>query len=129
MTFLFESPRRRAQVALLARQPKRLCGLEVDHELELGGQHDRKIARLLALENPPRINARLAMRNGKAGPVAHQAAGRRKLARIVDRGHGMARRQCDQLITLTDEKRIGANDQGSGSLLDQRREGRIEIGF
>jgi hypothetical protein len=33
------------------------------------------------------------------------------------------------LITLTDEKRIGANDQGSGSLLDQRREGRIEIGF
>jgi hypothetical protein len=41
----------------------------------------------------------------------------------------MARRQCDQLITLTDEKRIGANDQGSGSLLDQRREGRIEIGF
>jgi hypothetical protein len=41
----------------------------------------------------------------------------------------MARRQCDQLITLTDEERIGANDRGSGSLLDQRREGRIEIGF
>ena len=41
----------------------------------------------------------------------------------------MARRQCDQLITLTDEKRIGANDQGTGQLLDQRREGRIEIGF
>jgi hypothetical protein len=41
----------------------------------------------------------------------------------------MARRQCDQLITLTDEKRIGANDQGTGPLLGQRREGRIEIGF
>jgi hypothetical protein len=29
----------------------RLYGLEVDYELELGEQHDWKIARLLALEN------------------------------------------------------------------------------
>jgi hypothetical protein len=52
----------------------------------------------------------MAMRNGKAGGVIHQTASLRKLARIAHRRHGMARRKCDQLITLNDEKRIGADD-------------------
>ena len=32
------------------RQPKRLCGLEVDHELESCRLHDWQVARLLALQ-------------------------------------------------------------------------------
>ena len=39
-------------------EAERLGGLEVDHELELGGLHDRQVARLLALENPPGLACR-----------------------------------------------------------------------
>jgi len=44
------------------------CGLEIDHKLELGGKHDRTIAQLLALENPPDINARQKICSSKVGP-------------------------------------------------------------
>jgi hypothetical protein len=42
-------------------KPKRLGGLEVDHELELGRQHHRQIARFLALENAAGIDPDLAV--------------------------------------------------------------------
>ena len=32
------------------------------------------------------------------GPVAHQAAGRGELAKLVDRGHRVAERQCGELF-------------------------------
>jgi hypothetical protein len=44
------------------------CGFEIDHKLELGGKHDRTIARLLALENPPHINGRQKISSSKVGP-------------------------------------------------------------
>ena len=54
---------------------ERLGGLEIDHELEFGGPHDRQVARLLAPENPPRIDAGLAIGIRLAGSIAHQTAG------------------------------------------------------
>src|ERR1700692_1056394 len=40
-------------------QAECLGGLEVEHELELGGLHDRQVGRLLALENPSGVDADL----------------------------------------------------------------------
>jgi hypothetical protein len=43
------------------RWPRRLRGLEVEHELKFGGLHDRQVGGLLALENPSGIDASLAI--------------------------------------------------------------------
>src|SRR5262249_172301 len=61
---------------------ERLRGLEVDHQLELGRPHHRQIGRLLAFENPPRVDARLAKRISQVGSVAHQPATSSAPARI-----------------------------------------------
>src|SRR5256885_2485950 len=47
-----EQPWRKAEA-------ERLGGIEVDHELKLGCLHDRKVARLLALEDAAGIDADL----------------------------------------------------------------------
>src|SRR3954464_11947757 len=72
----------------------RFRGLEVEHELELGGQNDRQVGRLIALENPPGIDATLAKGIRNVVAVTDQAAIRGELAKRVDRGQRMARRQC-----------------------------------
>src|SRR5436305_12417272 len=72
-----EHPRRDSEAECLG-------GVEVDHELEFGGPGDRQVARLLALENPPSVDADLAIGIGKAGSVAHQAAGCGTLAQCID---------------------------------------------
>src|SRR5437879_3888924 len=79
-----EHPRRDSEAECLG-------GGQVDHELELDRLHDRQVGRLLALENPPSVDADLAIGIGKAGPVAHQAAGFGKLAQKIDCGHPMVR--------------------------------------
>ena len=81
-------------------EAERFGGLEVDHQLEFGGPHDRQIGRLLALENPPGVNARLPIGIHNAGPVAHQAASRGSFAIVVDRRQRMARRQRNQPFRL-----------------------------
>src|SRR5262249_6293716 len=62
-----------------------LGGLEVDHELEFGGLYDRQISRLLALENPPRVHADLAIGISNAGGVAYQTPCRGELAHSIAR--------------------------------------------
>ena len=49
-------------------EAERLGGLEIEHELEFGGPHDRQVARLLALENPPGVDAGLAIGIGLLVP-------------------------------------------------------------
>jgi hypothetical protein len=52
-------------------EAERLGGLEVDHELEFGGLHDRQVGRFLALENPSGDYARdIAARPIQAGDEA-----------------------------------------------------------
>src|SRR5437870_4194816 len=47
---------------------------QVDDELELDGLHHRQVAGLLALENPPDIDAALTKLFPVVGAIAHQAA-------------------------------------------------------
>ena len=48
--------------------PKRLCGLEVDDQVEFRGLNDRQVGRLLALENPAGVDASLTVRTVIAAP-------------------------------------------------------------
>ena len=67
-------------------EAERLGGLEVDHELEFGGPHDRQVGGFLAVENPSGINAGLAIGLRIAGPIAHPTAGHDVVAQLVNRG-------------------------------------------
>src|SRR3989442_6759540 len=77
-----------------------LCGLEVEHEFELGGQYDREIAWCSAFQNPPDIDAALTKRIRDVVAITHQAAIHRKLTIRVDRGHRMLRCKRDDAFAL-----------------------------
>src|SRR5262245_65944981 len=90
-------------------ESERLGALKVEHQLELGWLHDWQVGRLLTLEDATSIKADLTVRVRKPASVAHQAAGRGKLAILVDRGHRMAERQCRKLCDPAVKEWIGAN--------------------
>src|SRR5215469_13489389 len=52
---------------------ERFGSLEVDNELKFDRLHHRKVAGLFNLENPPDVDADLAIAIAEVGPVAHQA--------------------------------------------------------
>src|ERR1700756_2197380 len=49
-------------------------GLEVDHQVEFGGLHDRQIARLGSLQNSAGIKTKLTVGFGKTGSVGRQGS-------------------------------------------------------
>jgi hypothetical protein len=110
-------------------EAKRPCGLEVDHELELGRLHDRQVGGLGAVENAADVNTHLAVGIGELRSVAHQAAGRGELPPLVDRGNCVSRCQRDELLTVSGEQDIGANDQRFDPLLNERCERRRKLAF
>src|SRR5215468_8222704 len=67
-------------------EAKRLRGLEVDHQLELGWLLDRKFASFLARKNSRDISRSGAIKLKVIGRVAHQTAERRIVAPLVDDG-------------------------------------------
>ena len=54
-------------------QPECLRGFEIDDEFELRRPHDWQIAGLLALENAPGVDARLAITIAKVSAVTRKA--------------------------------------------------------
>src|SRR5207248_10665684 len=56
------------------REAQGLRSLEIDHEFELGRPLHRQVSWLLPPDNPPRIDAGLAIRIRKVGSVAHKPA-------------------------------------------------------
>src|SRR6476646_2064692 len=88
-----------------------LSGLKIDHELEFGGLHDWKIARLLALENSPGVNAKLVIGIGDTCSITHQAASRDKLALAVAPWQRMASRQLHDLSPIRENERTGTYKQ------------------
>src|SRR5712691_854473 len=67
-------------------ETERLRGLEIDDQLEPGRLLDRQVGDLLALEYSADVDAGLTISIGLTGSVAHEAAGRREFARIIDCG-------------------------------------------
>ena len=80
---------------------------EVDHELELGRQPDRQIARLFALEDAAGVDARQAMVLVGIRSIAHESARGSELESREERGNRMTCRQHDKLLRAGEEERIG----------------------
>src|SRR5256885_9008296 len=80
-------------------KPQCLGGLEIDHQFKRGWQLNRQVGSLSSFENLTGIEARPAIRTRYASAVADYATGGHKLARFIDRGHFITRRQRDDLIT------------------------------
>src|SRR5262245_47539988 len=79
-------------------EAERLGGLEIDGQLYLSDLLDRQVGRLLALENPPGVDADLTERISKTASIAHQAADCGELAKLIDRGHRMTESQRGELF-------------------------------
>src|SRR5437667_4945245 len=94
-----------------AGDAERLCGLQVNYQLELGWLLHRNIGGLRALEN-------LVNEAGCAAPmprvgrkIGHQTAGSDKLAAAETGGHLGAKRQLDDADTMPKKHRVVHDDE------------------
>ena len=108
-------------------QTKRLGSLEIDHELECGGLHHRKVGGRVALENSGGIDAGLVIGGLEVGFVAHQATGRDELALKIDSRQHVASRQRDDQFPAGGQERAGHDQQRTGPALDDRGKGGLYI--
>src|SRR5829696_5349332 len=80
--------------------------LQIEKQLNCRDLMDRQIRRRLALQYASGINASLTVGLHKTASVAHQAAGNREVARLVDRRHSVADSQRGQPLTAIGEEGI-----------------------
>src|SRR5262245_7115382 len=85
-------------------ETERLGGLEIDGKLKLCRQLNRKIARLLAFENPSYVNAGSAVSVRLARSITDQSAGGDGPAEHIARGDCVERGEPDQLVAPGIEK-------------------------
>jgi hypothetical protein len=109
------------------REPERLGGLEIDDQLEFGRLLDRQIGRLVALENPPGIDARPAKGIRNVVAVTDQAAVRRILTKSINRRNRMACRERYDLIAAAEKKSACADDERTGPLPRKARKCRVDV--
>src|SRR5215211_7412379 len=100
------------------------CSLQVDHQLECGRLHHRKIARLVPFENATSVDPGLAIAIGNARSVTDDPSRGGELAKRIDRWHLNARRCCPDVIAPVHEKRIGSDEE---SIRIASREGGREL--
>src|SRR6516165_5524273 len=67
-------------------ETERLCGLEVDHQLELGRRLHRKLGRIGALEDAVNVCCRPPVYVAHLGPIGQKTAARRIETIGIDRG-------------------------------------------
>src|SRR5262249_26691475 len=75
-------------------EAERLGGPKVEDQFNFRGLLDRQIGRLLALENPPGVDAGQTVEVSEIASVTHQAAGRDERAKLEDRGNRVVKGQC-----------------------------------
>ena len=104
-----------------------LCGLEIDHQLELSGLNDRQVGGLGAFENAAGINADLTISIGEARTVTHQAAILREVRKRVDASYPVAYGQGRNLVASVDEEPIGTDHDNIDVLLVDGYKCRVEF--
>src|SRR5262245_51434406 len=65
-------------------QPERLCGLQIDHQLELGGLLDGEIAGLGALQDFVDVCGCAPIQTREVCPIGHQITSLRRYPRRAD---------------------------------------------
>src|SRR5262245_50449078 len=91
--------------------PERLGGLQVDHELELGGLLDGQIGRLFAFQNSTSIHSRQPIQFREATTVADEAARCGELATLVDCRQRIFQGERSEMSSAGIEKWISADGQ------------------
>src|SRR5262249_35613919 len=81
----------------------------------------------LALENPPDVDASLAVRFGYAGPIAHQTAGHDALALAITRRQRIPSRERDDPLAIGVEKPAGTDEQRTGAVSNQGCKGGLDV--
>src|SRR6266496_6287802 len=107
-------------------EAERLGGLEVNDQPDLRDLLDRKVGRLLALEDSAGVDADLTMNFRKIASVTHEAASRSELTKREDCRNRAAKRCYGELFAPASEECIGADHQPARSLLQQGRENDVE---
>src|SRR5690349_3929004 len=100
-------------------EAKRLRGLEIDDQLELGRLLDWQIGRSGAFENPPDVSTDIVIGVGQARSITDQAAGGDVYAKVIDGRNGVAGRERRDLFRPAEKERV-ADDEGAGLQLDER---------
>src|SRR5712664_332775 len=84
-------------------------GFEIDHQLELGGLHDRQVGGLLTLEYPTGVDAGETISIGEARTITNQTTGGCELAILIDSRHPLPCCQYRELFRLPAEKLAGTD--------------------
>src|SRR5262249_16612010 len=77
--------------------------------------------RFLALENLARVNAGLTICIRDVGTVTYQTASGDELARKIEGGHRLAGCQLHELFAPTKQKRVGDDQERTGTALSKNR--------
>src|SRR5882757_4820269 len=97
--------------ALRNAEPEQLRGPEVDHQLEAGRLHYRKLGWFFSLQDAPRVDAHLAITLGRARRVADEAPGIDQLAAEIQGGECATSGEGDEPIRACDEQGAGGDEQ------------------
>src|SRR5262249_37844963 len=92
-------------------EPEGLGGLEVQDHLDACGPLDGQVGRLLALEDAAGVVSEHARLVCEGPSIGHKTAGCREFAVRVDRRYLMARRQCDDLISMIPKEYVAARQE------------------
>src|SRR5262249_12388625 len=110
-------------------KPKCFGGFEVYKEFKLGRLHGWQVSRLFALENPAGVHTGWPPGRKIVRAIAHETADCHGLAQGVNRWHGMAGRQRDDLIGICKKRNGAAHHEPVSPLLNNVRKGRLELAW
>src|ERR1051326_267247 len=104
------------------RKAKRFCSFQVDDRLDLRRTLDRKIGRLVSLDDTRRISADQARGIVRVGSISHEPAPIDELALGKQGWNRVLRRRIDDLDATDDEQWIDGDEQHGDALACDGRE-------
>src|SRR5262245_12945640 len=110
-------------------ETQRLGSFEVYSEFKRGRLHNRQIGRFFALEDPAGVDTGLPQSIRIVRPIAHKTADPHGLGPGVNRWHGMAACQRDDLIGTCKKRNGAAHYERVSALLNNLRKGRLELAW
>src|ERR1700704_2084954 len=86
------------------RQAERLCGLEVDDEIELRRLLDGQVGGLGALQDSVNVDCSTSFHLGNIYSVGHEAAWTNEILELIDCGDPMRGRKIDNGLSMHEHK-------------------------
>src|SRR5262249_4459781 len=106
---------------------ERLCGLEIDDELERRRLHDRQITRFDASKNAASVDAGLAIGIGETDSVADQSTRLGELSERIDRDKARTCSKSNDILAPGHVEWIATDQQCVRTLPGERTEGSFDV--